>query len=238
MRLLRHRRPPRSAALLLALTLVLAACSGSASTSDVAARVGDVEITFGSERILARELDDLELAWPSDLPAGVIHADLFPDNVFFEGAELSGIIDFYFACNDLIAYDLAVCLNAWCFEPDGAFNITKARQMLAAYRAVRPFTGAELRALPLLARGAVPQVTCRPLTVRIDLKNPFIFADTTCWKPVFNQPPEEQKRISDRGDQMRVYIPYGEDWYGYLMRRMAEKPANVMFFLRGLATRG
>ena len=85
---------------------------------------------------------------------GVIHADLFPDNVFFQGTELTGIIDFYFACVDIIAYDLAICLNAWCFEPDGAFNITKARQMLAAYRAERPFTGRELEALPLLARGA------------------------------------------------------------------------------------
>ena len=85
---------------------------------------------------------------------GVIHADLFPDNVFFRGSELSGIIDFYFACTDITAYDLAVCLNAWCFEPDGAFNITKARQLLAAYRFERPFTGRELEALPLLARGA------------------------------------------------------------------------------------
>jgi homoserine kinase type II len=119
-----------------------------------ACRAGADDLLPGLADEVARELDDLELAWPSDLPAGVIHADLFPDNVFFEGAELSGIIDFYFACNDIIAYDLAVCLNAWCFEPDGAFNITKARQMLAAYRAERPFTGAELAALPLLARGA------------------------------------------------------------------------------------
>ena len=108
----------------------------------------------GFEDEVARELDDVERHWPADLPTGVIHADLFPDNVFFQGRQVSGIIDFYFACVDITAYDLAICLNAWCFEPDGAFNITKARQMLAAYRAVRPFTGAELEALPLLARGA------------------------------------------------------------------------------------
>ena len=96
----------------------------------------------------------LESRWPSDLPEGVIHADLFPDNVFFMGERLSGIIDFYFACNDLFAYDLAVCLNAWCFEPDTAFNVTKARYMLQAYRQVRPFSDAELEALPLLARGS------------------------------------------------------------------------------------
>jgi homoserine kinase type II len=81
----------------------------------------------------------------------VIHADLFPDNVFFQGERLTGIIDFYFACVDILAYDLAICLNAWCFEPDGAFNITKARQM---YRARRAITARELAALPLLARGA------------------------------------------------------------------------------------
>ena len=119
-----------------------------------AGRAGADALQPGFEDEVARELDDLERHWPKDLPAGVIHADLFPDNVFFEGREVSGIIDFYFACVDITAYDLAICLNAWCFEPDGAFNITKARQMLAAYRALRPFTGAELEALPLLARGA------------------------------------------------------------------------------------
>ncbi len=99
--------------------------------------------------------------WPAPgaLPAGHIHADLFPDNVFFlEGADrrpfVSGLIDFYFACTDLLAYDIAVCLNAWCFEPDGAFNVTKARAMLGAYQQVRPLLPAEQRALPVLCRGA------------------------------------------------------------------------------------
>jgi homoserine kinase type II len=108
----------------------------------------------GLEAEIDRELAELERAWPLDLPRGIIHADLFPDNAFFQGDRLTGIIDFYFACVDLIAYDLAVCLNAWCFEHDGAFNITKARQLLAAYRAEREFTPSELEALPLLARGA------------------------------------------------------------------------------------
>jgi homoserine kinase type II len=108
----------------------------------------------GLEAEIDRELVEIEEQWPDDLPHGVIHADLFPDNVFFQGDRLTGIIDFYFACVDIIAYDLAICLNAWCFEPDGAFNITKARQMLAAYRARRAFTPRELAALPLLARGA------------------------------------------------------------------------------------
>ena len=73
----------------------------------------------------------LEQAWPRDLPQGVIHADLFPDNVFFLGDKLSGLIDFYFACTDTLAYDVAICLNAWCFEPDHSYNVTKGRSLLA-----------------------------------------------------------------------------------------------------------
>lgn len=103
---------------------------------------------------IARELDDIERTWPRDLPNGIIHADLFPDNVFFLEGRLSGFIDFYFACNDYYAYDIAVCLNAWCFETDGSFNITKAKALLTAYRKKRPITPEELAALPLLARGA------------------------------------------------------------------------------------
>jgi homoserine kinase type II len=100
------------------------------------------------------ELDHLEKVWPRGLPAGVIHADLFPDNVFFLGDELSGLIDFYFACIDTLAYDLAVCLNAWCFEPDHSYNVTKGRAMLQAYAQVRALSDAEREALPILARGA------------------------------------------------------------------------------------
>ena len=99
-------------------------------------------------------LDRIEAEWPRDLPRGVIHADLFPDNVFFERDRLSGLIDFYFACNDALVYDLAVCLNAWCFEPDLSFNVTKARYMIARYRAVRRCSEAEIAALPRLAEGA------------------------------------------------------------------------------------
>ncbi len=112
------------------------------------------EVRPGLAEDLNGELDDLEGRWPAGLPSGVIHADLFPDNVFFRADRLSGIIDFYFACSDFFAYDLAICLNAWCFETDGSFNITKARRMLTAYRKVRDFSEDELNALPLLARGS------------------------------------------------------------------------------------
>ena len=103
---------------------------------------------------LQAELDFLEANWPKDLPSGVIHADLFNDNVFFLHDRLSGLIDFYFACNDLLAYDVAICLNAWCFEVDNAFNATKARNLLQGYDKVRRLTDEERRALPLLARGS------------------------------------------------------------------------------------
>jgi homoserine kinase type II len=112
------------------------------------------EVRAGLAEELAAELAAIEAAWPKDLPSGVIHADLFPDNVFFQGEAVSGVIDFYFACTDFFAYDLAICLNAWCFESDGSFNVTKARLMLSNYRAVRPISAAELEALPLLARGS------------------------------------------------------------------------------------
>ncbi len=103
---------------------------------------------------IAKELDALDKSWPRDLPQGVIHADLFPDNVFFLGDRLSGLIDFYFACTDTLAYDVAVCLNAWCFEPDHSYNVTKGRALLKSYGKARTLSAAERAALPVLARGA------------------------------------------------------------------------------------
>ena len=120
-------------------------------------RAHEVEESLADE--IERDFADLERDWPADLPAGVIHADLFPDNVFFLGDRLSGLIDFYFACNDFYAYDLAICLNAWCFEKDHAFNLTKGTALLAGYRATRPLDDAEVAALPTLARGAALRFT-------------------------------------------------------------------------------
>jgi homoserine kinase type II len=105
-------------------------------------------------REIEMELDALEKSWPRQLPQGVIHADLFPDNVFFLGDKLSGLIDFYFACTDTLAYDVAICLNAWCFESDHSYNVTKGRSLLNAYGKVRALSETELKALPVLARGA------------------------------------------------------------------------------------
>jgi homoserine kinase type II len=120
----------------------------------VAAAAGADSVQPGLRAAIERELEHVEAAWPGDLPQGVIHADLFPDNVFFLGDQLSGLIDFYFACTDTLAYDVAICLNAWCFEPDHSYNVTKGRALLQAYAAVRPLGDAERAALPLLARGS------------------------------------------------------------------------------------
>jgi len=108
----------------------------------------------GLREAIEKELTLLEGAWPGGLPEGVIHADLFPDNVFFLGEKLSGLIDFYFACTDTLAYDIAICLNAWCFELDHSYNVTKGRALLQGYVAARPLSIEERVALPLLSRGA------------------------------------------------------------------------------------
>jgi homoserine kinase type II len=120
---------------------------------DLAAPRAD-SVQAGLADFISRELAHLENSWPTDLPVGVIHADLFPDNVFFLGDKLSGLIDFPFSCNDILAYDVAICLNAWCFESDHSFNVTKARALLNAYGRERQLSEAEQSALPLLARGA------------------------------------------------------------------------------------
>ncbi len=133
----------------------------------------------------AAELRFLGANWPGGLPAGVIHADLFNDNVFFLGAKLSGLIDFYFACTDALAYDLAICLSAWCFEADNAYNVSKGRAMISAYEGVRPLAPAEIDALPVLARGAALRFMLTrlvdwlnvPAGARVAPKNPLEYRD-------------------------------------------------------------
>ena len=122
---------------------LLARCAG---------RADEVAPGLGAE--LAGALDEVRAGWPAGLPVGAIHADLFPDNVFFLDGEISGLIDFYFAATDILAYDIAICLNAWCFEPDISFNITKARALIGAYERRRRLGAAERAALPVLCRGA------------------------------------------------------------------------------------
>jgi homoserine kinase type II len=112
------------------------------------------EVDEGLREVVETQLNELEAKWPRDLPGGVIHADLFPDNVFFLGERISGLIDFYFACVDAFAYDLAICLNAWCFDEQHRYAPQKGAALLDAYQRLRPLTRAEIDAFPLLARGA------------------------------------------------------------------------------------
>ena len=121
------------------------------------------EVSPDLTRAMERELTRLKENWPGSLPTGIIHADLFPDNVFFMQGDISGLIDFYFACNDFYAYDLAIALNAWCFEPDATFNITKARALLSGYQNLRPLAPEEIDAVPILGAGAA----MRFLTTRL-----------------------------------------------------------------------
>ncbi len=107
---------------------------------------------------IEQDLSEVREHWlrlgQGELPRGAIHADLFPDNTLFVGERLTGLIDFYFACTDFLAYDLAVCLNAWCFEEAGVYDIDKGRALISAYENVRLLTSAEHEALPIFARGA------------------------------------------------------------------------------------
>lgn len=121
----------------------------------IAAIAGQADtIAPGLGALLDDEFSFLERHWPTTLPGGTIHADLFPDNVFFRGHDVSGVIDFYFACTDALAYDLAICINAWCFDPQHRFQPEHAAEMVAAYQAIRPLSAEERAALPILARGA------------------------------------------------------------------------------------
>lgn len=111
-------------------------------------------IVEGLGQFIEQELHFLQRHWPQDLPTGVVHADLFPDNVFFEGDKISGVFDWYFACNDAYLYDVMITMNAWCFLENGQLNHSKARALLRAYHQRRPISAAERTQLPILARGA------------------------------------------------------------------------------------
>lgn len=162
------------------------------------ARADEVEAGLSAE--IRGEMEHLEANWPHDLPAGVIHADLFPDNVFFIGDELSGLIDFYFACNDLLAYDVSICLNAWCFEKDGSYNITKGKALLEGYQSVRPLSEAELEALPVLARGSA---------LRFFLTRLYDWLTTPAGALVVKKDPLEYLRKLRFHRQVKTFTEYG-----------------------------
>ena len=99
-------------------------------------------------------LQDLKKQWPSNLPSGIIHADLFHDNIFFLKKKFSGFIDLYFSCNDAYVYDLAICINAICFDSKFKFKANKAKALIKGYQQIRKLTKKEILALPYLLRGA------------------------------------------------------------------------------------
>lgn len=139
----------------------------------------------GLGRLVGSDLDALTSNWPSHLPTGAIHADLFPDNSFFLDGRLSGVFDFYFACTDTLAYDIAICLNAWAFEPRGEYNATKGMALLNGYQSVRPLGSDERAAIPTLARGAAMRFfltrlvdwASTPRDALVRPHNPLDFAD-------------------------------------------------------------
>ena len=129
---------------------------GQPAWAPLFARLGEAAdgLKPGLAAVISGDLQTLSSGWPQGLPSGAVHADLFPDNVFFQAGKFAAAIDFYFACDDFLAYDIAVALNAWCFEPDGSFNITLARAFVAGYERRRKLQPAERAALPVLAWGA------------------------------------------------------------------------------------
>ena len=107
--------------------------------------------------IIEKNLNEIETDWPKNLPSGIIHADLFPDNIFFNKNKLSGIIDYYFSCNDFYAFEIAICLNALCFEGKNenlSFNVTKAKKFIDGYSSIRKLNDIEKNYLKVLCQGA------------------------------------------------------------------------------------
>ncbi len=158
------------------------------------------KIVPGLRQGIADELAYLAKHWPQDLPQGVIHADLFQDNVFFLGDQLSGVIDFYFACNEALVYDVAICLNAWCFSAEGQYDIEKGTALLANYQRIRPLSAAEQAALPILARGSA---------LRFLLTRAYDWINTPAGALVQRKDPLEYLRKLTFHQQVRVARDYG-----------------------------
>ena len=163
------------------------------------------KIKSGLREELMAELYWLENQWPHNLPKGVIHGDLFPDNVFFLGNRISGLIDFYFACTDSFAYDITVCLNSWCFESDNSFNLEKSNSLLTNYLANRNLSAIELECLPILARGSAMRFVLTrcydwintPENALVVRKSPIEFWERLCFHKSIYSP--EQYGIKGQG---------------------------------------
>ena len=159
--------------------------------------------------LIEDEVEELTRIWPDNLPEGAIHADLFPDNVFFQDGELSGVIDFYFSCTDAFAYDLAITLNAW--AGDGGWSQSKAAALLQGYQSVRPLSEKELTALPVLLRGAALRFLLTRLHdwlhqvegAQVNVKDPLVYRDLLEFHR--NQDPSHQKQRSQGNEMIEIY---------------------------------
>ena len=165
-----------------------------------ACRDGADRLESGLFAFLDAELEDIGKNWPKYLPRGAIHADLFPDNVFFDSDKIFGIIDFYFACSDTLAYDLMLTFNAWCFDKDSGLDQDRARVFLEAYQKTRPLTRGELKSLPFFGRASALRIVATRL---YDLLNPVADAIVTPKDPM------EYIRILRFHRQIRALADYG-----------------------------
>lgn len=165
---------------------------GLAGWRRLAGAIGDRfgAVSPGLSAVVGDELAALTTRWPDGLDRSTIHADLFADNVLLLDGRVSGLIDFYFACTDLRAYDLAVMHAAWCFSPDGGrFDPALATALIAGYRSTHPLTEAEVTALPVLCRGAALRFTLTraydwittPADAMVTKKDPMAFARRLMW---------------------------------------------------------
>jgi homoserine kinase type II len=153
-------------------------------------------------KIIEKNLDEIEKKWPKKIPSGIIHADLFPDNIFFKNNKLSGIIDYYFSCHDFYAFDIAICLNALCFEGKNenlSFNVTKAKKFIDGYSVIRKLNEDEKKALKVLCQGAA---------IRFLLTRVFDFLNLTEGAIVKIKDPIEYLKRLEFHDSVKNYQDY------------------------------
>jgi len=153
-------------------------------------------------KIIEKNLTEIENNWPKNIPSGIIHADLFPDNIFFNGNKLSGIIDYYFSCYDYYAFEIAICLNALCFEGQNqnlSFNVTKAKKFIDGYSSIRSLTEEEKKSLKVLCQGAA---------IRFLLTRVFDYLNLTEGAIVKIKDPVEYLKRLEFHDNVKNYQDY------------------------------
>ena len=165
-------------------------------------KINSYKIHNNLPNIVEKNLIDVEKNWPKNIPSGIIHADLFPDNIFFKNNKLSGIIDYYFSCNDFYAFEIAICLNALCFEGTNenlSFNVTKAKKLIDGYYSVRKLTTNEKKSFKVLCKGAA---------IRFLLTRVFDYLNLTEGAIVKIKDPLEYLKRLEFHDSVKDYSDY------------------------------